>query len=94
MSNYQNKLPKRFNIINEDVENEVNIKYNNMLPPMPKLDYTPNDNSRIWYNHYRGYIIKNSLDPITNKIVKEKISYNQPDTYLHSLDDYFRYKLN
>jgi hypothetical protein len=50
-------------------------------------------NNQIWYTHYRGYIIKNWVDPVTNRIIQEKIPYNQPNNYLKFLDNYFMYKL-
>ena len=50
------------------------------------------NNSKIWYTHYRGYIIKNWVDK-DNRIIQEKIEYNQPDNYLKYLDNYFMYKL-
>lgn len=56
------------------------------------IDYQ-NNNSQIWYTHYRGYIIKNWVDKDTNRIVQEKIQYNQPNNYLNYLDNYFMYKL-
>ena len=57
------------------------------------IDYQSNNNSQIWYTHYRGYIIKNWVDKDTNMIVQEKIPYNQPNNYLNYLDNYFMYKL-
>jgi hypothetical protein len=52
------------------------------------------NSSQVWYTHYRGYIIKNWIEKDTNRIIQEKIEYNQPDNYLKYLDNYFRYKLN
>jgi hypothetical protein len=57
------------------------------------IDYQSNNNSQVWYIHYRGYIIKNWIDKDTNRIVQEKIPYNQPSNYLNYLDNYFMYKL-
>ena len=51
------------------------------------------NNNKIWYTHYRGYIVKSILDEKTSKIIEEKIEYNQPNNYLRFLDNYFRYKL-
>ena len=50
-------------------------------------------NSRIWYTHSKGYIIKNRIDPNTNLIIQERIPYNQPNYYLESINNYFKYKL-
>jgi hypothetical protein len=58
-----------------------------------EIDNTQNS-SQVWYTHYRGYIIKNWIEKDTNRIIQEKIEYNQPDNYLKYLDNYFRYKLN
>ena len=55
-------------------------------------EYNGEDN-RVWYNHYRGYIIKSWVDPKTNLIVQEKLPYNQPNHYLKFLDNYFMYNL-
>jgi hypothetical protein len=58
------------------------------------IDYqNTENNSQIWYTHYRGYIIKNWVDKDTNRIIQEKIPYNQPNNYLNYLDNYFMYKL-
>jgi len=52
-----------------------------------------NQTNKVWYNHYRGYIVKNYIDPKTNMIIQEKIPYNQPNNFLHFLDNYFQNKL-
>jgi hypothetical protein len=39
-------------------------------------------NTKVWYVHSKGYIIKNWIEPNTNKILQEKIPYNQPNNYL------------
>ena len=57
------------------------------------LVYNSNSN-KVWYNQYRGYIVKNWIDPNTNLIVQEKMQYNNPNNIIHFFDDYFRYKLN
>jgi hypothetical protein len=48
---------------------------------------------KVWYTHYRGYIVKSWLEPVTNRIIQEKIPYNQPNHYLEFLDNYFKYNL-
>lgn len=56
------------------------------------LEY--NDQSeKIWYTHYRGYIVKSWLCPYTNRIMEEKIPYNQPCNIIRFLDHYFKYDL-
>ena len=68
----------------------MNNQYNKCYK---SLEY--NDNSiKVWYNNYRGYIVKNYVDPITNRIIQEKIPYNQPNNFLKFLDNYFENKLN
>jgi hypothetical protein len=52
-----------------------------------------NNNQHIWYTHFKGYIIKNWVDKDTNRIIQERIPYNQPNNYLKYLDNYFMYKL-
>ena len=47
-----------------------------------------NQIKKIWYTHYKGYIVKSYLDPITNRIIEEKIPYNQPNHYLKFLNNY------
>lgn len=51
-------------------------------------------NQNVWYNHYRGYIVKSWIDNDSNRIMQEKIPYNQPNNYLNFLDNYFKYRLN
>ena len=50
--------------------------------------------TKVWYTKYRGYIVKNWIDPDTNLIKQMKIPYNQPNNFLQFLDNYFTYKLN
>ena len=57
------------------------------------LEYN-DQSSKVWYNNYKGCIVKNYLDPITNRIHQEKIPYNQPDNFLNFLDKYFKNDLN
>jgi hypothetical protein len=52
------------------------------------------NNPKVWYTKYRGYIVKNWIDPKTNLIRQMKIPYNQPNNFLDFLDNYFMYKLN
>ena len=40
------------------------------------VNYDQPFNTKIWYNHYRGYIVKSYFDPLTNRIIQEKIKYN------------------
>lgn len=40
---------------------------------------------KVWYSHYKGYIVKSWLDPNTNQIFQEKIPYNHPNNYLDNL---------
>ena len=52
-----------------------------------------NSDTKIWYTHYKGYIVKSILNKKTNQIIEEKIPYNQPSNYLTFLDNYFKYSL-
>jgi hypothetical protein len=49
-----------------------------------------NETNKIWYNHYRGYIVKNYLDPNTNMIIQKKIPYNQPNNIINFINNYFK----
>ena len=53
-----------------------------------------NEETKVWYTQYRGYIVKSWIDSETNLIKQMKIPYNQPNNFLHYLDYYFTYKLN
>ena len=45
------------------------------------------NSSNVWYNHYRSYIVKSWIDPVTNMIIEEKKPYNKPNNS-------FMYKVN
>jgi len=51
------------------------------------------NNTKVWYTHYRGYIVKSYLNPSTNRIVEEKIPFNQPNNFTNFLNNYFQNKL-
>lgn len=53
------------------------------------LEYNSTD-SKVWYKHTKGFIVKSWVDPNTNLIVEEKIPYNQPNHFLNFLDNYFK----
>jgi hypothetical protein len=53
----------------------------------------PRFQSKSWFNERGGYIIKSTLDPITGKIIEERLAYNQPNTYTQFLNDYMKTKL-
>ena len=57
-------------------------------------ELTKENTTKVWYTKYRGYIVKNWIDPDTNLIKQMKIPYNQPNNFLQFLDNYFTYKLN
>lgn len=65
---------------------------NNYNKCYQSLEYN-NQSEKIWYTHYRGYIVKSWLCPKTNLIMEEKIPYNRPNNFLNFLDNYFRYQL-
>jgi len=52
------------------------------------------DATKVWYNQYRGFIVKSWIEPGTNIIHQEKIPYNQPNNFINFLNDYFTYRLN
>ena len=49
--------------------------------------------TKVWYTHYRGYIVKSYLNPYTNRIIEEKIPFNQPNNFTNFLNNYFQNKL-
>jgi hypothetical protein len=53
----------------------------------PSNDFN-NMEHKVWYTHYKSYIVKSWIHPITNRIIEEKIPYNQPNNYLKFLDNY------
>lgn len=53
----------------------------------------PRFQSKSWFNERGGYIFKSTLDPVTGKIIEERLAYNQPNTYTKFLNDYFKTKL-
>jgi hypothetical protein len=66
-----------------------------MENPKCYLSYNKNrDESKVWYNQYKGFIVKSWIDPGSNRIFQEKIPYNQPDNFINFLNNYFTYKIN
>ena len=49
--------------------------------------------TKVWYTHYGGYIVKSYLNPHTNRIIEEKIPFNQPNNFTSFLNNYFQNKL-
>jgi len=33
---------------------------------------------KVWYDNYRGFVVKNTLCPLTNRIIQERVPYNIP----------------
>lgn len=53
---------------------------------MNNLNYNTFNNNKVWYNHYRGYIIKSWINE-NNKIVYElRLPYNHPNYYLSQIN--------
>ena len=50
--------------------------------------------TKIWYTHYRSYIVKSVLDTETGNIYEDIIPYNQPSNFRNFLDNYFANDLN
>jgi hypothetical protein len=48
---------------------------------------------RVWYTNINGCITKSYNNPITNKIIQEKIPFNHPSNFTKWIDDYFKNKL-
>ena len=71
---YSASIPDMHNI---KLYNNENICYVESKNNVQKVNYDEPFSTKIWYNHYRGYIVKSYLDPLTNRIVEEKIKYNQ-----------------
>ena len=53
-----------------------------------------NNETRVWYRHFKQCIVRSYLDPVTNKIIEQAIPYGTPGEYQKEINDYFRYKLN
>jgi len=49
---------------------------------------------KVWYTHYRSYIVKSVLDTGTGEIYEKMIPYNQPSNFRNFLDNYFENELN
>ncbi len=49
---------------------------------------------KVWYTHYRSYIVKSVLDPETDMIHEKMIPFNQPSNFRKFLDNYFTNELN
>ena len=56
-------------------------------------NFNSNCSIKTWTTHFRGFIVKSTLDPITNRIIEERIPYSMPSQYKKEIDDFFRYKL-
>jgi hypothetical protein len=67
--------------------------YNQPKKCYPSIEYKDSSNTKVWYTHFRGCIVKSWIDPNTNLIKEERLPYNQPDHYLHSINNYFKYHL-
>ena len=50
--------------------------------------------TKVWYTHYKSYIVKSWIEEGTNKIYEEKIPYNQPSNMTNFLANYFKNDLN
>lgn len=45
---------------------------------------------KVWYTHYRSYITRSYLEPVSNLIIEEKIPYNQHTNFQNFLKNYFQ----
>jgi len=57
------------------------------------MNNTGRSEVRVWYNHYRGYVVRNTYNPNTNRILQQRLEYNSPNNYVQQIDDFFMYKL-
>lgn len=57
------------------------------------MNNTSRSEVRVWYNHYRGYVVRNTYNPNTNRILQQRLEYNSPNNYVQQIDDFFMYKL-
>jgi hypothetical protein len=57
------------------------------------INYKINE-EKVWYNQYRGYIVKSWIDKNTNLIQQKKIPYNQPNNFINFLNNYFTNRIN
>ena len=73
------RISNKTDKINYTKSNNDNMCYIESKNNIQKVNYDQPFNTKIWYNHYRGYIVRSYLDPLTNKIIQEKIKYNYTD---------------
>ena len=57
------------------------------------INKNTNSGTRVWYNHFRGYVVRNTYEPQTNRIIQERLEFNSPLNYNKQIDDFFMYKL-
>ena len=53
----------------------------------------PRFQSKTWFQERGGYIYKSTLDPVSGKIIEEKLAYNQQKNFTDFLNDYMKTKL-
>ena len=70
----------------KSLQNNSEIE-NNFEKSQEKIFLCSSDN-KIWYTHYKSYIVKSWIHPESNRIIEEKIPYNHPSNYLKFLDNY------
>jgi hypothetical protein len=70
------RISNKTDKINYTKSNNDDTCYIESKNNIQKVNYDQPFNTKIWYNHYRGYIVRSYLDPLTNKIIQEKIKYN------------------
>jgi hypothetical protein len=49
---------------------------------------------KVWYTHYKSYITRSYLEPVSNLIIEEKIPYNQHSNFQNFLKNYFQNDLH
>lgn len=93
--NYNDGEIKSINSNNKEIiENKDLVKPNDESITNKQNNAIINRPNKVWYTHYRGYIVKSILDIETGEIYEKMIPYNQPSNFRKFLDNYFENELN
>lgn len=81
--------------INEEENKKIKYEHENNPEIIKHISEKSSLNKhKVWYTHYRGYIVKSVLDYDTGQIYEKMIPYNQPSNFRNFLDNYFENELN
>jgi hypothetical protein len=87
--------------MNNNITNNIfmNNNFNSYIPF--KNHFTPlkdeerlTQEGKVWYTHYKSYITRSYLEPVSNLIIEEKIPYSQHTNFQNFLKNYFQNDLN